>query len=61
MFGEREVPEARAILLTPTCKHWMSIGLVDRDICGGEDNGASVVNKGTQADEGVREGRHNVP
>ncbi len=60
MFGEREVPEARAILLTPTSKHWMSIGLVDRDICGGEDNGASVVNKGTQADEGVWEGWHNM-
>ena len=60
MFGEREVPEARAILLTPACKDWMSIGMVDRDIGGGEDNGASVVNKGTQADEGVREGRHNM-
>ena len=61
MFGEREVPEAWAILLTPACKDWVSIGMVDRDICGGEDNGASVVNKGTQADEGVREGRHDVP
>ena len=61
MFGEREMPEAQAILLTPACKHWMPIGMVDHDIFGGEDHGASVVNKGTQANEGVREGRHNVP
>ena len=60
MFGEREVPEARASLLTPTCKNGMSIGMVDRDRCSGEDNGASLVSKGTQADEGVREGRHNM-
>ena len=60
MFGEREVPKAQAILLTPACKDWMSIGMVDRDIGGGEDNGASVVNKGTQADEGVREGQDNM-
>ncbi len=61
LFGEREVPEARAILLTPARKHRMPIGMVDRDIFGSEDNGASVVNKGTQANEGVREGWHNMP
>ncbi len=60
MFGEREVPVVWAILLTPACKDWMSIEMVDRDIGGGEDNGASVVNKGTQADEGVQEERHNM-
>jgi hypothetical protein len=60
MFGEREVPEAWASLLTPTCENGVSIGMVDRDCCSGEDNGASLVSNGTQADEGVWEGRHNM-
>ncbi len=60
MFGEQEVPEARASLLALTCKKGMSIGMLDSDCCSGEDNGASLVSKGTQADEGVREGRHNM-
>ena len=42
MFGEREVPEARASLLAPTCKNRMSIGMVDSDCCSGEDNGACL-------------------
>jgi hypothetical protein len=60
MLGEREEPEVRASLLAPTCKNGMSIGVVDSDCCRGEDNGASLVNKGTQADEGVWEGWHNM-
>ncbi len=60
MFGEREVPEARASLLMLTCKNGMSIEMVDHDCCSGEDNGASLVSKGTQANEGVWEGQHNM-
>jgi hypothetical protein len=60
VFGERKVPEARASLLVPTCKNGMSIGMVDSDCCCGEDNGASLVSKGTQANEGVQEGWHNM-
>ena len=60
MFGEREVPEARASLLAPACKNGMSIGMVDSDCCRSEDNGASLVSKGTQPNEGMREGRHNM-
>ncbi len=60
MFGEREAPEAQASLLTPTCKNGMSIGMVNSDCFCSEDNGASSVSKGTQADEDVWEGRHNM-
>ncbi len=57
---EWELPEAGAILFSPSFKDAMPIWMDDRHSCLGEHNLAAEVGKGVQADEGMGEGGHHM-